>query len=291
MTMKCPNGQFRLRKLTEMVKSAQIFVDSCPIAPFASYRGTEMKPQHRQDRIREMVGRDGESRVDALAETFGVSAETIRRDLARLARDGAVQKIHGGARRPRIFAEGSRAERAAEGAEGKARIARRLSSIIAPGETLFMDAGTTTVACAEALAGIDTLTVVTNSVEIAQRLGRNASATIFLLGGCYRPADAETVGPLVVEQLGRFQADRAILTVAGLDVGAGATDSSFDEAQVARTMIERAGSTVVVAHADKLGRRAAYRVCRLEEIEILVCDRPVPEEMAAPLGRTRVEVA
>lgn len=250
-----------------------------------------MKPEHRQERIREIVGRDGEARVDALAEAFAVSPETIRRDLARLARDGAIRKVHGGARPLRIFAEGSRAERAKEAAEAKARIARRLARLVEPGETLFIDSGTTTLACAEALADRDGLTVVTNSVEIAQRIGRNATASVFLLGGAYRTGDAETLGPLVIEQVGRFQADRAILGVAGLDAGAGATDSNFDEAQVARAMIARAGSTVVVAHGDKLGRRAAFRVCALPEIELLVCDRPLPEEMAAMPGPARVEVA
>lgn len=250
-----------------------------------------MKPEDRQQRIRELVSRDGEIRVDALAAAFGVSAETIRRDLARLAGDGAIRKVHGGAARLRLFAEGSRAERAGEGAEAKARIARRLAEIVEPGETLFMDAGTTTLACAEALSATNRLTVITNSVEIAQRLGRNPSASVFLLGGAFRAADAETVGPLVIEQAERFQADRAILTVAGLDAEAGATDSSFEEAQVARAMIGRAGSTVVVAHGDKLGRRAAFRVCALGEIEMLVCDRPPPGEMAGPLGSARVEVA
>jgi DeoR/GlpR family transcriptional regulator of sugar metabolism len=250
-----------------------------------------MRPGQRQAQIREIIGRDGETRVDALAARFGVSAETIRRDLARLSRDGAVQKVHGGARPLRVFAEGSRAERAAEGAGAKARIARRLAEIVEPGETLFMDAGTTTLACAEALAGTDGLTVITNSLDIAQAVGRNGSSAVYLLGGAFRASDAETLGPLVIEQVARFQADRAILTVAGLDAAAGATDSSFEEAQVARAMIGRSGSTVVVAHADKLGRRAAFRVCDLADVAVLICDRPPPEDMAAPLAQARVELA
>lgn len=250
-----------------------------------------MRPDQRQAQIREIIARDGETRVDALALRFGVSAETIRRDLARLAREGSVQKVHGGARPFRLFAEGSRAERAAEGAEAKARIARRLAEIIEPGETLFIDAGTTTLACAEALSATDGLTVITNSLDIAQAIGRNATAAVFLLGGAFRASEAETAGPLVIEQIARFQADRAILTVAGLDAGAGATDSSFDEAQIARAMIGRAGSIVIVAHAAKLGRRAAFRVCNLAEVGMLICDSPPPAEMVAPLGQARVELA
>jgi DeoR family glycerol-3-phosphate regulon repressor len=277
--------------MTEIDSLGQDFVDRCVMAPFAGKKETGMKPEHRQRQILELVGREGETRVDALAERFGVSAETIRRDLGRLARDGAIQKVHGGARAPQIFAEGSRAERAKEAAEGKARIAQHLATIIEPGETLFIDSGTTTLACAEALSAIDRLTIITNSVEIAQAVGRNATTAIYLLGGAYRAGEAETFGPLVLEQLNRFQADRAILTIAGLDARAGATDSSFDEAQVARAMIARAGSTVVVAHADKMGRRAAFRVCGIEEIGMVICDSPIPEDLVANLMGTRVEVA
>ncbi len=250
-----------------------------------------MRPEERQKRIRDLIGRSGENRVDGLAAAFGVSAETIRRDLARLARDGVIQKVHGGARPLRLFAEASRTERAAEGADAKARIGRRLAEIVEPGETLFMDSGTTTVACAEALSGTNNLTVVTNSVEVAQRLGRNGTASVYLLGGAFHPADSETTGPLAIEQVDRFRADRAILTVAGLDAQAGATDSSFDAAQVARAMIGRASATVIVAHGDKLGRRAAFRVCPLSGIDLLICDRLPPENIAGPGGPSRVNVA
>jgi DeoR family glycerol-3-phosphate regulon repressor len=200
-----------------------------------------MRPAERQREIGRAVAHEGGLSVEALAARFDVSPETIRRDLARLAREGAVQKVHGSARPPRLLAEGSRAERMGEGAEGKARIARALAALIEPGETLFMDAGTTTLACAEALAAAPdlagTLTVVTNSLDVARALGGRAA--VFLLGGALRADKGLTAGPLAIEQLGRFQADRAILTVAGLDAGAGATDAGFDEAQVARH--DRAG--------------------------------------------------
>ena len=246
-------------------------------------------PTERRSRIRDLVRRDGEGRVDALAETLGVSAETIRRDLARLAREGALQKVHGGARR--LVAEGSLAERMAEGAEAKARIGRRLAELVEPGETLFMDAGTTTMACADALAERSEgagVTVVTNSVEVARRMGRGSGHVVYLLGGGFRSEDNETLGPLAIEQAARFQADRAVLTVAGLDAEAGATDASFDEAQVARAMIAHARDTTVVAHAAKMGRRAAFRVCRLEEVSLLVCDEAPPDELAAALRRVEV---
>ena len=247
-----------------------------------------MKPRDRQDRILEIVRRDGAASVEALAESFAVSVETIRRDLHDLASTGALHKVRGGARRIRLATEGSFDERRLEQAGAKAAIARTLAAGIAPGDTLFLDTGTTTLACAEELARIDGLTVITNSLRIAQRLG--PGARVFVLGGAWSPDNAETVGPLAIEQIGRFQADHAVLGVAALDAEAGAMDADFDEAQIAHAMIGHARQVVVLAHAEKHGRRAAFRVCRLDEIDLLVSDRPPERALAAALKRSRVEV-
>ena len=250
-----------------------------------------MKPKQRQLRIQEIVGRYGETSVEALALEFGVSAETIRRDLFHLASTGALQKVRGGARRLRLSSEGSYQERVFEHAEAKAQIAQKLAEIIEPGDTVFIDTGTTTLACADALAAISGLTVITNSLRIAQVLGRSdGGASIYLLGGGYGADNAETVGPMAIEQIARFQADHAVLTIAALDPDVGAMDANFDEAQVARAMIDNAGSTIVVAHVTKLGRRAAFRVCGADEIDMLVCNVPPDAAFAASMKAANVEL-
>ena len=242
--------------------------------------GAHHKPEERQREIAEIVAAGGAASVEGLSQRFAVSAETIRRDLARLAERGAVQKVHGGARPLPVQAEGSFAERMREHAAAKRAIADKLSSLIEPGETIFLDTGTTTLAAAHALARVPRLTVITNALRIAEVLGAGG-ARVFLLGGSYAPGNVQTVGPAAIAQIDRFQADRAVITVAGLDAAAGATDADFDEAHLARAMIDRAGSTVVLAHRAKFARRAAFRVCGLDEIGLVVCDEP-PE---GPLGR------
>lgn len=232
-----------------------------------------MTPKQRRAQIAEMVGRTGQITVDALAAAFEVSLETIRRDLGMLAETGALQKIHGGAKPLRLHAEGSFDERMAQDASAKSDIARKLAGIVEPGETVFIDTGSTTLICAEELAKIDRLTVITNSLRIARVMGRAAGSSVYLLGGAFSDDNAQTAGPMVIEQIGRFRADRAILTVAALDVDAGAMDADFDEAQVARAMIANAHQTVVLAHGPKLGRRAAFQICRLDEVDMLVCDQ------------------
>jgi DeoR/GlpR family transcriptional regulator of sugar metabolism len=232
-----------------------------------------MTPKQRRCEIADLVSRTGQITVEALADAFDVSLETIRRDLSKLAETGALQKIHGGAKPLQLHAEGSFDERMAEDANAKVRIAEKLSFIVEPGETIFIDTGSTTLICAEELAKIDRLTVITNSLRVAQVVGRAAGAKVYLLGGSFSGDNAETAGAMVIEQIARFRADRAILTVAALDTDAGAMDSDFDEAQVARAMMAHAHQTVVLAHGSKLGRRAAFQICRLDEVDMLVCDQ------------------
>jgi DeoR/GlpR family transcriptional regulator of sugar metabolism len=232
-----------------------------------------VKPRDRQAGVLEIVSRDGEVSVETLADTFGVSLETVRRDLQVLASTGALHKVRGGARRTRLLTEGSYRERTVEHAAAKAEIGRKLSEIIEDGDTLFMDTGTTTLACADALAARAGLTVITNSLRIVQKLGsQEAGHQLFLLGGAYGADNSQTVGSLVVEQVEHFQADYAVLTVAALDARAGAMDADFDEAQIARAMIGNARNAIILAHAQKFGRRAAFRVCRLDRIDVLVSE-------------------
>lgn len=250
-----------------------------------------MKPKVRRAEIAQIIGQQGEVSVDGLAARFGVSAETIRRDLARLAESGAVQKVHGGARRLRLHSEGSFQQRLTENADAKHEIARKLPGLVEPGDTIFIDTGSTTLICAEALAEVERLTVITNSVRIAQTFASTgARNTVYLLGGAFSADNGQTVGPLAIEQIGAFQADHAVLTVAALDAGAGAMDSNFDEARVARAMIEHSRNLFVVANAAKFGRKAAFPVCPLSRIDVLVCDREPETELAESLRAAGVEI-
>lgn len=250
-----------------------------------------MKPHERQLQIDEMIRREGEVSVDELAMRFDVSTETIRRDLSLLAEDGRVQKVHGGARRPRLIAEGSFSERLGTAATAKARIGRRLGDAVEAGETLFIDTGSTTLAAAETLAAIPGLTIITNSCRLAERLVQSGSdAAIYLLGGHYGGDNAQTTGAAALEQLRGFRADRAVITVAAIDPASGAMDASHDEAQVARAMIGNARSLTVLADATKFGRHAAFAVCTCAEIDLIISDGQLDKGHKEALTNMGVEV-
>jgi DeoR family glycerol-3-phosphate regulon repressor len=253
-----------------------------------------MKPRERRAEIVMLVAREGRLSVDSLARRFRVSAETMRRDLARLAEDGAILKVHGGVRAlGRLHVEGSFQERMTEEPEAKAAIAAKLIAEVERDETIMIDTGSTTLAAAEALATVPGLSVVTNSVLVAETIGRNAAATearVFLLGGGYAAENRQTVGPDAIAQLDLYRADHAILTVAAVAPGIGAMDADIAEAQIARAMIARAENVIVLATASKLGRRAAFRVCGLEEIDVLVTEAPPEATMAEALNAAGVVV-
>jgi DeoR family glycerol-3-phosphate regulon repressor len=250
-----------------------------------------MKPHERQSRIAEIIRHEGEVSVEVLALRFEVSAETIRRDLAQLVESGRVQKVHGGARRPRLIVEGSFAERLGSEATAKTRIGRRLADAVEPGETLFIDTGSTTLAAAEYLAAIPRLTIITNSCRLADRIAQAGSdAAIYLLGGRYHGDNAETTGPGTIAQLQDFQADRAVLTVAAILPEVGVMDASFEEAQLARAMIANAHSLTVLADHTKFGRRAAFAVCPCDEIDQLITDQHLDRSNLETLSSLGVDV-
>lgn len=230
-----------------------------------------MKPHERQAQVEAIIRQDGEVSVDMLAARFDVSAETIRRDLGTLAERGLVQKVHGGARRPFLISEPSLDARLGTEIEAKAIIGRTLGRAIAPGETIFIDTGSTTLAAADALAAIPGLTIITNSCRLAERLGRSDS-TIHLVGGLFGADSSQTTGSTAVQQLQTFRADRAVLTVSAIDPAIGAMDASFAEAEIARAMVRNARSVTVLADATKFGRQAAHTVCDTGQIDLIISD-------------------
>jgi DeoR family glycerol-3-phosphate regulon repressor len=169
----------------------------------------------------------------------------------------------------------------------KRAIARCAAGLFSPGDTLFIDTGTTTVVFAEELASLTPITVVTNSVTIAQSVVRGGRGNrSFLIGGEYKDGAGENVGTLAVEQISRFRALHAVLTVGAIATD-GITDYDLDEAQIAIAMIAQSRSLTILADSSKVGRTGLFQVCSLDEIDRLVIDE-LPE---GPVGRALTSAA
>lgn len=244
-----------------------------------------MKIHARQTRLVEIVRKREKVSVEDLARILGTSRETIRRDLTQLAKSGRIQKVHGGAIMPRVLGEGPFQRRLSENVAAKLRIAQTAATLFKPGETLFVDTGSTTLFFAEAIARIAGLTIVTNSTEIARSVARaNNRARVFLLGGEFSADNSQTIGTMVATQIRSFRAHHAVLTIGALDRRTGAMDFNIEEAQVARAMIEQSQMLTVLADGSKFGALAAFEVCPLAGIDRLVCDTRPPPDICEALG-------
>lgn len=253
-----------------------------------------MEPEERRQGILSALHGAGRVMVNDLADRLSVSRETIRRDLSELELAGRLRKIHGGAVLPASIhyefgPESPFQARMGENSEAKRAIARAGAAILKPGDTLFIDTGSTTVLFAEELARMPDLTVITNSGLIASLAARGEGAKVILLGGEYRADGAEAVGPVTLEQIDCYQVQHAIITIAGL-TELGGQDADPAEAAIARAMVRRAVQATILADSSKFYRGAAYSVAGLQHVTRLVTECPPSGRLAEALNAAGVEL-
>lgn len=230
-----------------------------------------MLARQRQELILDAVRTTGGARVSELVDTLGVSDMTVRRDIEVLARRGLVTRVHGGA-----TAAGSSVEEPGFAAKSgrnpaaKQSIATAAAALIEPGASVALSAGTTTHAVATALLGVPGLTVVTNSLRVAEVLW-GGDATVVLTGGERTPSDA-LVGPVAVAALRGLHVDWLLMGVHGMDVEAGFTTPNLAEAETNRALVATARRVAVVADNSKWGVVGLSTIAALDEVDVLVSD-------------------
>jgi len=257
---------------------------------------------HTQRAILEALRKAGGlSRIQPLANTLAVSEQTVRRNIRRLADEGLVEIMHGGARLletaddaiDAFEPEGNLAQRLNEHPEAKKRIARHLASMIEDGTSLFLDIGSTTAYIADALRQHRRLLVVTNSVHVAWRLSMRNDNRVFMAGGELRGHDGGVFGAGAMAFADNFSTDCAVLSAAGIDAVNGVTLFDLEEAHFTRRIMARAAVCIVAADASKFGREAPVAIGNPSRIDHLVTDRAPPAAIRAAAERwgTRVHVA
>jgi DeoR family glycerol-3-phosphate regulon repressor len=250
-----------------------------------------MKPVVRQAKIANIIRQQNRVTVNELAQFLEISKETIRRDLTALAKAGKIQKFHGGAFLPSTSGEGPFRERMGENVMAKIQIATEAVKLVRPGETLFIDTGSTSLYFAEKLAEVSDLTVITNSAEIARIISLSSRGSqAFLVGGKFIGGNRQTAGSLAISQIQFFRAHHAVLTISAMDSQTGAMDFSIEEAQIAQAMIDQSQSLTIIADHSKFGRIASFKVCDLEQIRNLVCDQMPPEKIKSVLLKSKVNI-
>lgn len=251
-----------------------------------------MLAEARRDQVLALVRAHGSVQVADLVARFAVSEMTARRDIARLAADGLVDRVHGGAVLPReaSVAEPGFAAKTTREVAAKQAIARAAVELVAPGSAVGVSAGTTTHAVAALLADVPGLTVVTNSLPVAALLhdrGR-PDQRVLLTGGERTPSEA-LVGPMALGALEGLHLDTVLLGAHGLDVRAGLTTPTLEESRVDAALADAARRVVAVVDHTKWQVVGLSTAVPLAAVDVLVTDEalPVParEQLAEHVGR------
>jgi DeoR/GlpR family transcriptional regulator of sugar metabolism len=234
-----------------------------------------------------MIRETGGVRVADLVVALEVSDMTVRRDLDALESSGLIVKVHGGATavgQRASYEPGFKAKITLQQAE-KAAIADAAASLIQPGTAIGLGAGTTTFALAQRLIGVPSLTIVTNSVSVADVLheGGDTDQTVLLTGGRRTPSDA-LVGPFAVASLRTVHLDQVFLGVHGLDADAGLTTPNIMEAETNRALIDAGGRLIVVADHTKWGAVGMSSMADLDDVDTVITDSGIDVDARATLA-------
>jgi DeoR family fructose operon transcriptional repressor len=249
--------------------------------------------EERQQTIAGLVADRGRVAVTALAEEFGVTTETVRRDLALLERSGTLRRVHGGAVPvgALTFVETALAERHGTRSEQKRKIAAAALDLVpGAGGSLLLDGGSTTAALADLLPGDRRLLVATSSVPIAARLAAAPGLDLLVLGGRVRGITQCAVGEQAVTALADLRVDVAFLGTNGITATHGFTTPDEAEASVKRAMTRAGQRVVVLADSSKLGREHLVRFATPADVDVLVTDSDVDAGDVALLEDAGVEV-
>jgi DeoR/GlpR family transcriptional regulator of sugar metabolism len=250
--------------------------------------------QERHTRILDLLSERGRIRNTELADLLGVTEPTVRKDVADLARQRRLNRVHGGAIALRPVFEPDLDSRTTRNAEAKTKIAQACLALISTGDAVYIDSGTTMLRLAELLADAETgpgnagqegsgqggsgqaprnINVLTNALAVAQILADRPGIRHTVLGGSYRPAGGCFVGPLALANLGEFTVNVAFLGVTGLTEH-GFTVADQAEAQVKRAVADRARRVVVAMDHTKLGTADFVKICDLDAVGTIVTDSP-----------------
>ena len=248
----------------------------------------------RQRRIQQMLEREGVVRTAELKQILQVSAVTIRADLRELESAGICQMIWGGAVyiKPLVNKDTTTlAERSILNPEAKRRIGMRAAQLLEVGQTVILDAGTTTIELIRSLSHeLDYLRVVTPALNVAAAATQFPQVELVVTGGILRNLTHALIGPQVIESLNRFNADWAFIASGGYSPEHGVTTGNILEVEVKQTIIKRAARVVLLADSTKCGTVLSLNVAPMSDIDMLISDTDLSDEYVEAFTQQGVEV-
>lgn len=244
----------------------------------------------RQSDILGLVRQSGRVEVDALAERFEVSPQTIRKDLNELCDMQLLDRVHGGA----VFRSGvvnyAYDARRKVAADSKHRIGELTASLIPDNSSVLLNIGTTTEQVAHALRGHQGLLVITNNINVVSILRDNPATEVIIAGGLVRQSDGGIVGDATVQFVSQFKTDYAVIGASAIDEDGSLLDYDYREVQVAQAIIANSRHPVLVSDAMKFERTAPMRIGHISQVRSFVTDRAPPARFMEICKKGGVEV-
>jgi len=248
-----------------------------------------MLTRQRKQTILEQLTREGRVVVGELSASFGVSEDTVRRDLREMDANGLLQRVHGGAL-PRSAALADFATRQTLVPDEKRAIGKAAASLVCNGQVVFIDGGTSAVQMARQLDLTLRATVITHSPSVAVELLHHPHIDVMLIGGRLFKHSVVSVGVDAAEQIGRIRADSYFMGVSGIHPQAGLCTGDAEEASIKRALMHASARTVVLASSEKLGVGSPFCVAPVSAAQVLVVSANTPEEFLAPYRKWGLQI-
>jgi DeoR/GlpR family transcriptional regulator of sugar metabolism len=255
-----------------------------------------MLSEQRYEEILNVLDREGSVKATVLCGLLGTSRETIRRDLETMEAKGMLRRIHGGAMKMEISQEQhpsytSFKKRKDEQSGSKEEIAAEAVKYIHEGQAIALDSGTTALLLARAVKGkFRALTVVTNSLAVANELAGCEGITLVVTGGIYRSDEEAFVSDIATLIFSKINVDIFFLTTCGISVERGITYQRMDEILVQNKMMEAAEKTVVIADSSKLGVNSLVKMCGIDQVSMIITDSGAPRAQIETFEKAGVSV-
>lgn len=244
----------------------------------------------RHQSILEYVAKRKSVKVADLSDALHIPPSTLRRDIRELGDLGLLRRVHGGVMQANDRAEPPIAQRSGDHADCKRRIGECAAQLVQDGDTIIVTGGTTTEAMVPFLASRSNLTVITNAVNIAYRLGSYPQIAVIVLGGWLQHAESFTLGHLTEQALHDLRAVKVLHGIHGLDPEHGLTGTTLQSVQTDRSIIAHAGELVILADHSKFGRIGPVRMGPVSAASTIVTDNEAPVEMVESLRKQGIVV-
>jgi len=248
-----------------------------------------MLKEERQQRILDLLASSHRLVASELPDVLGVSTDTVRRDLDELADAGQLRRVHGGAL-ARSSVPQTYESRRQQAVAGKREAAHAAVTLLAPGQVVILDGGSTALALAELIPSSHSGTVITHSPPVAAALGRHQGIEVVVVGGVLDRRAMVATGAQTVDAYRRIHADICFLGIWSVDAEHGISEGYPEEAEVRRLLLERADRVVGLASREKLGTAAPFAIGPATALTHLATERGVPAELLDPFAELGLRI-